>query len=125
MKSFTHTTNKSFKITVVNLTAASMEVNVKTEVLGKDETGKHETVIEKTLENKLTLLPGTPNTFTTDEVPFTHTTAHRGTPPTKTGNAKRAPIAPMEPASGHSYFGYKVEVFQGNDLVGSTASENH
>jgi hypothetical protein len=31
----------------------------------------------------------------------------------------------MEPASGHAYFGYRVEVFQGNDLVGVEASETH
>jgi hypothetical protein len=31
----------------------------------------------------------------------------------------------MIPASGHAYFGYKVEVFQGEDLVGSAVSETH
>jgi len=82
------------------------------------------------LENKVTLLPNRPESFTTEEVPFTHMTAHRGPAP-KTGTgaggtAKRGgPIAPMEPACGHAYFGYRVEVFQGNDLVGVEASEIH
>jgi hypothetical protein len=132
MKTYTRTSNKSFTITVVNITPASMDVIVKTNVLAKDEAGKHEVLTEKVLENKLTILPGKPNTFTTEDVTFTHTTAHRGPSPKAGGGGggggggkKGGPIAPMEPASGHAYFGYKVEVFQGNDLVGSAASETH
>jgi hypothetical protein len=99
--------------------------------LGKDEAGKHEVLTEKTLENKLTLMPNRPESFTTEEVIFTHTAAHRGPAPKAgggaggNGNKRGGPIAPMEPASGHAYFGYRVEVFQGNDLVGVEASETH
>ena len=125
---YTHTTKKSLTIAVVNLTGASMDVNVKTTFMAKDEAGKHEVIPETTVENKLTLEPTKAGEFTTEEVPFAHTSAHRQAMPKPAAGAKpygKAPPAPMIPASGHAYFGYKVEVFQGNDLVGSAASENH
>jgi len=122
---YTHTTKKSLEIAVVNLTNASIDVNVKATFLARDEApGKHEIVPEKTVEKQLTLLPGKPQTYTTEEVGFTHTMSHR--PPAKPGTGKgRVPPTTPEPASGHSYTGYKVEVFQGNDLVGSAMSDTH
>src|SRR5207253_2885649 len=74
---YTHTTKKTLTISVVNLTGASMAVNVKATFMAKDEAGKHEVVPEKTVENKLTLEPTKAGEFTTEEVPFSHTTAHR------------------------------------------------
>jgi len=119
---FTRTTKKSLDIALVNLTTASMDVNVKTTFLAKDEAGKHEVLPEKTVDNKVTLQPGAPQSFTTEEVSFTHTAAHR--PVVKAAKPTgRGPVATVEPASGHAYFGYKVEVFQGNDLVGTALSD--
>ncbi|MDR3406573.1 MAG: hypothetical protein P4L99_29075 [Chthoniobacter sp.] len=129
---YTRTTRKSFTIELVNLTTANMDVNVKTTFLGKDEVGKRDVVTEKTVENQLTLEPGKGGQFTTEEVGFTHTTAHRAEQ--KAGGAGggaggggggKAKIAPMIPASGHAYYGYKVEVFQGPDLVGTAVSDTH
>ena len=122
---YTHTSKKTLTVGVVNLTNAPMDVNVKSNFLGKDEGGKHEVVTEKTLEKTLTLQPGKPEQFTTEEVVFMHMTSHY--PPQKAGagKGKGGPPVKMEPASGHSYFGYKVEVFQGNDLVGTAVSANH
>ncbi len=127
---YTRSTKKSLTIDIVNLTGASMDVNVKTTFMAKDESGKHEVVPEKTVENKLTVEPTRAGEFTTEAVDFTHTSAHREAMPKPGGGGGgkgggKSPPAPMIPASGHAYFGYKVEVFQGNDLVGSTASENH
>jgi hypothetical protein len=131
---YTRTTKKSLTIDVVNLTNAGMDVTVKTTFMAKDESGKHEVVPEKTVENKVTVLPGKSGQFTTEEVNFTHTTAHREAQKPGGGGGgggkggtggKGAPLAQMIPASGHAYFGYKVEVFQGNDLVGMAASETH
>ena len=83
---FTRTTKKSLTIDVVNLTGAPMDVNVKTTFLAKDEApGKHEVLPEKTVENKLTLDPTKAGEFTTDEVSFTHTTAHRQVPQKSAG----------------------------------------
>lgn len=132
---YTHTNKKSLTIDVVNLTKDGMEVTVKATFLAKDEAGKHEVLPEKTVENKLTLQPGRPGEFTTEEVSFSHTTAHY--PPMQPGSGGGGggrgggrggsgggrPLQ-MVPASGHAYFGYKVEVFQGNDLVGSAMSQN-
>jgi hypothetical protein len=118
MQAYTHTTKKSLTIQVVNVTNDPIDVTVKATFLGKDEVGKHEVAPESTLEKKLTIQPGKPESYTTEEVSFTHTTAHRGAAP------KGKPAA-MEPASGHSYFGYKVEVLQGSDVVGSAVSANH
>ena len=129
---YTRTTKKSLTVDLVNLTGASMDVNVKTTFLAKDEApGKHDVIPEKTVENKLTLDPTRAGEFTTEEVPFTHTTAHRqvmqkpGGAGGKGAASGKGAIAPMIPTSGHAYFGYKVEVFQGNDLVGSAVSDNH
>ena len=130
---FTHTTKKTLTVDVVNLTAASMDVNVKTTFLAKDEAGKHEVLPEKTVDNRLTLEPSKSGEFTTEEVSFSHTAAHResaaragagGAGGWRHGRWK-GKIAPMVPASGHAYVGYKVEVFQGPDLVGSAVSETH
>jgi hypothetical protein len=127
---YTRTTKKSLGIAVVDLTPAPMDVTVKTTFFAKDEGGKHETVVETTQEKKLTIQPGKAEEFTTEPVSFTHTAAHRDPPPKGSGGSggkgggKSAP-APMIPASGHAYFGYKVEVMQGSDLVGTAASENH
>ncbi len=120
---YTRTTKKTLTIAVVNTTGDSIDVNVKATFLAKDEGGKHDTVPEKTVENRLTLQPNKPQQYTTEEVSFTHTAAHR--PIGKVPARGRAPIMPMEPASGHAYFGYRVEVYQGNDLVGLAVSDNH
>jgi hypothetical protein len=123
---WTHTTKKSLTIDMVNMTNQPIDVNVKSTFLAKDETGKHEVMPEKTVENKVTLAPGKPAEFTTDEVDFTHTSMHRAPAPKSSGAISKNPKpVPMEPASGHAYFGYKVEVFQGNDLIGSAVSDNH
>jgi len=123
---YTHTSKKTLTVGVVSLTTSPMDVTVKSTFLAKDEGGKHEIVSEKTVENKVTLQPGKPEQFTTEEVTFSHMTSHY--PPQKAGTGKGkggGPPVKMEPASGHSYFGYKVEVFQGNDLVGTAVSANH
>ena len=112
---YTHTANKNLTVMVGNTTTESLDVTVKVTFLGKDEAGKHEIVTEKTVENKLTLAPSKSETFTTEDVSFTHTSAHRVAPK---GGAKGAKPENI-PASGHAYAGYKVEVFQGSDLVGS------
>jgi hypothetical protein len=124
MQAYTHTARKSLTIQVMNVTNEPIDVTVKANFLGKDEAGKHDIVTESTLEKKLTLQPGQPQKYTTDEVAFTHTTAHRGPAP-KGGAGMHGKPAPMEPASGHNYFGYKVEVVQGSNVVGSAVSENH
>jgi hypothetical protein len=125
---FTRTTKKTLTVTLVDLTGANMDVNVKTTFLARDEGGKHEVVDEKTVENKATLLPGKAQDFTTEEVSFTHTTAHHAPP--KRGNGGmggggRNAISALLPASGHSYYGYRVEVFQGQDLVGMASNGMH
>lgn len=125
---FTRTTKKSLSVALVNLTAAPMDVTAKTTFLAKDEAGKHEVVTEKTVENKVTLQPGKAGEFTTEEVSFTHTAAHRSSQKPGGGGSGGGgkPVAsPMLPASGHAYFGYKVDVFQGNDLVGTAVSSGH
>lgn len=122
---FTRTTKKTLTVTLVNLTTASMDVTAKTTFLAKDEAGKHEMVEEKTLEKNVTLQPGKPEEFTTEEVSFTHTTAHYAPKKAGSGGGGRNAVSPMIPASGHAYFGYKVQVFQGQDLVGLAASETH
>jgi hypothetical protein len=125
---YTRTTRKSLSVDVVNITAAPMDVVVKSNFLAKDEAGTHGMVTEKTLENKLSLAPGKTERFTTEEVPFTHTAAHLGPKPKAAAGASakgRGPVSKMEPASGHAYFGYKVDVFQGGDLVGSAVSDSH
>jgi len=124
-QAYTHTTKKSLTIQVVNVTADPMDVTVKANFLAKDEAGKHEILTETTLEKKLTIQPGKPESYTTEEVPFTHTTAHHGPTPKGAAGGMHPKPAPMEPASGHNYFGYKVEVVQGSDVVGSAVSENH
>jgi hypothetical protein len=126
---YTRTTKKTLTVEVVNLTPASMDVTVKTSFLARDEAGKHEVLTEKTVENPVTVQPARSASFTTEEVSFTHTIAHRAPAPPKagagTGKMAATAPAPMIPTSGHAYFGYKVEVFQGPDLVGTTASETH
>ena len=125
---WTHTTKKSLTIDMVNMTNQPVDVNVKSTFLAKDEgPGKHEVMPEKTVENKVTLVPGKPAQFTTDEVDFIHTAYHYPPPPKGSGGGgkgKAAIVLPV-PASGHAYFGYKVEVFQGNELIGFAQSENH
>jgi hypothetical protein len=122
---WTHTTKKSLTIEMGNLTAQPIDVNVKSTFLAKDEAGKHDVMPEKTVENKVTLVPGKAAQITTDEVDFIHTAFHHPPPPKTGGGGKNAPITLPVPASGHAYFGYKVEVFVGNDLGGSAVSENH
>jgi hypothetical protein len=126
---WTHTTKKSLTVEMVNLTTQSLEVNVKSTFLAKDEAGKHEVMPEKTVENKVTLEPGKPAQFTTDEVDFIHTAFHYPPAPKNSGGGGgkggKGPVVLPVPASGHAYFGYKIEVFQGNDLVGWAVSENH
>jgi hypothetical protein len=125
---WTHTTKKSLTVDMVNMTNQPIEVNVKSTFMAKDEAGKHEVMPEKTVENKVTLQPGKPAQFTTDEVDFIHTAYHLPPPPKSSGGAKgggKGTVVLAVPASGHAYFGYKVEVFLGNDLIGSAVSENH
>lgn len=112
---YTHTAKKTLFIALVNLTPQTMEITVKTTFLAKDEVG-HDIEVAKTVETKNTVMPGKPLEFATEEVSFQHMSAHKpkGPPPVKT-----------IPASGQTYFGYKVEVFQGADLVGGTASATH
>ena len=93
---YTHTTKKSLTIAVVNLTGASMDVNVRTTFMAKDEAGKHEIIPEKTVENKLTLDPARPGEFTTEEVSFAHTTAHRQAPQ-KAAGGKAGGKSPRRP----------------------------
>ncbi|WP_131989777.1 hypothetical protein [Chthoniobacter flavus] len=125
---FTRTTKKTLTVTLVDVTGANMDVNVKTTFLGRDEAGKHEVVEEKTVENKVTLQPRKAQDFTTEEVSFTHTTAHHAAIKKGSGGAGaggRNAVSSMIPASGHAYYGYRVEVFQGQDLVGMASSEMH
>jgi hypothetical protein len=128
---FTRTTKKTLTVELVNLTNASIDVTAKTTFLAKDEGGKHDVVEEKTVENKVTLQPGKSGVFTTEEIDFTHTAAHHAAPAKPgaggAGGAAggRGKLAPLMPASGHAYFGYKVQVFQGSDLVGTAANETH
>lgn len=112
---YTHSTNHSLTIAVVNTTRESLELTIKATFLGKDEGGKHEVGPDKTLEKKVTLEPGKSEEYTSEEVTFTHTSAHRTAPAGKGGKPTNVP------ASGKQYVGYKVEVYSGNDLVGSDA----
>ncbi len=125
---WTRTTKKSLTVDMVNMTNQPIDVNVKSTFLAKDESGKHEVMPEKTVENKVTLQPGKPAQITTDEVDFVHTAYHLPLPPKSSGGAKgggKGTVVVPVPASGHAYFGYKVEVFLGNDLIGSAVSDNH
>jgi hypothetical protein len=100
-----------------------MDLRVKTTFLGREEAGAHDVRAVKSTETKLTVVPGRTEEFDTAEVGFEHTSPHRSPAKAKVGG--RPAAAPMTPASGLDYFGYKVEAFQGNDLVGSAESENH
>jgi hypothetical protein len=126
---FTRTSKKTLTVTLANLADAPMNVTIKSTFLGKDEGGKHDVVEEKTLEKSMTLQPGRPDEFTTEEVSFAHTAAHHA-PVKKAGGGGAGAgmtrgVSPMVPASGHAYFGYRVEVFQGQELVGLAVSETH
>ena len=122
---YTHSTTKSLNVRVANLTPQPLDVTVKTTFLAKDEGDKNKIVTEKSVENKLTVVPGKSEEFKTEDVTFTHTTAHRQ-PMAGGGSLNgRGKIMPMEPASGHNYSGYKVEVYEGAVLVGSAASSGY
>ena len=112
---YTHTSGHTLTITVVNTTQESLDLTIKATFMAKDEGGKHEVGPDKTLEKKITLEPGKSEEYTTDEQVFSHTAAHRTAPKAK--GEKPLNVA----ASGKQYVGYKVEVFSGNDLVGSDA----
>lgn len=112
---YTHSSNHSLTITLVNTTKESLDLTVKTTFIVRDEGGKHEVGPDKPIEKKVTLEPGKSEEFTTDEVTYSHTSAHRIAPAGKGAKATNVP------ASGKQYVGYKVEVYSGNDLVGSDA----
>jgi hypothetical protein len=122
---YTHSVTKSLSIRVSNLTTQPLDITLKTTFLAKDEGNKHEVVTEKAVENKVTIVPGQSQELKTEDVTYTHTAAHR--PRSATGGSLRgrAPIIPMQPASGHTYSGYKVEAYAGAEMVGSANSAGY
>jgi hypothetical protein len=126
---YTHTTSKALTVSLANMTQEPLEaLSVKCTFLARAEP-KHEIVTEKQVEQKVTLAPGKSDKFTTEEVSYSHTTAHRPAPQKggaagQAGKTSGAKAPAMEPASGHSYAGWKVEVYQGNDLIGTASGQN-
>lgn len=120
---YTHSSSKALTVSVSNGTKEDLgELSVKVAFLAKAEP-KHDVVTAKDHEQKVTLAAGKAEKFTTPEVTFAHTSAHR--PPAVKG-AKPGTKAPaMEPASGQSFSGWKVEVFQGSTLVGSATGQSN
>ena len=118
---YSHTNNKSLSISLVNTARQDLKLNVKITFLAQDQGGNHEIVAEKTVESGRTIAAGKSDVFTTDEVSFTHTSAHREAP--KTGAGGGGPAPGLTPASGHIYAGYKVEVFRGSEIVGTASSD--
>ena len=118
---YSHTNNKSLSISLVNTARQDLRLKVKVTFLAQDQGGNHEILGEKTIESEKTIAAGKSDLFTTDEVSFTHTSAHREAP--KAGAPGGGPASILTPASGHIYAGYKVEVFHGGDIVGTASSD--